>query len=214
MYSETTYTVTSSGLSNSDGSLIVVMLVAMLVVALISYAVGSYLLSRIFKKAGVNPGIAWVPVYNMWKMLEMGDQKGFWAILAFIPFVNFASIIFYYIAMYHIGRKFGKEDWFIALAILLPIVWIIILAFDKSQWNGGVSATVEGAVNPDMPPAYAPTIQVENSAYPASEPAVQPTYPTMSAPENNVEQQPAIDESVQPYVDNQPPVEPPTNTFN
>lgn len=102
--------------------------------ALIAYVVGAWLLGRIFKKAGEPQWIAWVPVYNSWKLLELGGQQGFWAVLALIPFVNIIAAIFLYIAMYHVGKKLGKEDWFVLLAIFLPIVWLVWLAFDDSKW--------------------------------------------------------------------------------
>lgn len=107
-----------------------------LIVALISYVITAWLLGRIFKKAGVEQWIAWVPIYNNWKLLEIGGQQGFWAVLALIPFVNIVSAIFTYIAMYHVGKKLGKEDWFVLFAIFLPIVWLIWLAFDDSKWSG------------------------------------------------------------------------------
>jgi len=100
----------------------------------VAYAISAWLLGRIFKKAGVPQWIAWVPIYNSWKLLEIGGQPGFWAALGLIPFVNIVSIIFTYIAMYHIGKKLGKEDWFVVLAIFVPIVWIVWLAFDDSKW--------------------------------------------------------------------------------
>ncbi|MDN5274928.1 MAG: hypothetical protein JWP06_829 [Candidatus Saccharibacteria bacterium] len=102
----------------------------------ISYAITSFLFSRIFKKAGVESWKAWVPVYSSWILLELGGQKGYWAVLALIPVVNIASVIFMFIAMYHIGLNFGKEGVFVLLAILLPIVWCIWLAFDNSIWKG------------------------------------------------------------------------------
>ncbi len=111
-----------------------VFLFIFLIFALIAYAVGAWLLGRIFKKAGTPQWIAWVPVYNTWKLLELGGQQGFWAVLAIIPFVNIISAVFTYIAMYHIGKKFGKEDWFVLLAIFLPLVWLVWLAFDDSKW--------------------------------------------------------------------------------
>jgi len=104
------------------------------VVFIIVYAVGAFLLSRIFKKAGAPQWAAWVPIYSTWKLLEIGGQQGFWAVLALIPIVNIVSLVFVYIAMYHIGKKLGKEDWFILLAIFLPVVWIIWLGFDDSNW--------------------------------------------------------------------------------
>lgn len=110
-------------------------LVFTLILALIGYAVHAFLLGRIFKKAGVDQWIAWVPFYNGWKMLELGGQQGFWAVLAIIPVVNIVSLVFMYIAMYNIGLKLQKEGWFVVLAIFLPLVWVIWLAFDSSKWN-------------------------------------------------------------------------------
>lgn len=99
------------------------------------YAVHAFLLSRIFKKAGISQSIAWVPFYNTWKLLEMGDQQGFWAILAIIPLINYAAAVFLYIAMYKIGLKFGKDGVWVVLAIFFPTIWMAILAFDGSKWR-------------------------------------------------------------------------------
>lgn len=110
-------------------------IVFVLIVTLVSYVITSWLLGRIFKKTGTPQWIAWVPVYNGWKTLELGNQQGFWAVLALIPPVGIISGIFTFIAMYHIGKKFGKEDWFVLLAIFLPLVWLIWLAFDDSKWH-------------------------------------------------------------------------------
>ena len=128
-----TYT-TPAPTADSAAVLAVVMgfLFFFLLFAVVSYAVTAWLLGRIFKKAGVEQWIAWVPIYNNWKLLEIGGQQGFWAVLAIIPFVNIVAAIFTYIAMYHIGKKLGKEDWFIVLAIFLPLVWLVWLAFDDS----------------------------------------------------------------------------------
>jgi hypothetical protein len=103
------------------------------------YVVAALCLMSIFKKAGVKPWIAWVPFYNQWKFLEIGGQQGFWAVLAIIPVVNIVSAIFVYIAMYHVGKKLGKEGPFVLLGIFLPLVWYIWLAVDKSTWNDQAS---------------------------------------------------------------------------
>lgn len=101
----------------------------------VAYVVNAFLLSRIFKKAGVEQWKAWVPVYNTWVMYELGDQKGFWAVFMFIPVVNIVAAVFMYIAMYNIGMKLGKEGAFVLLAIFLPLVWLIWLAVDSSTWK-------------------------------------------------------------------------------
>lgn len=108
------------------------------------YVLYAIMLGKIFKKAGVESWKAWVPVYNSWVMLELGGQKGYWAVVALIPFVGIIGTIFMYIAMYYIGLSLGKESVFVLLAIFFPIVWVIWLAVDKSTWK------------PVLPPAGAP----------------------------------------------------------
>lgn len=123
------------------------MMIIMFIVSIGAYLLGCFLLSRIFKKAGVKTSIAYIPIYNAWKLLEIGGQKGFWI------FVPVANIIFTIIAAYNIGKKLGKEDWFVILYIFVPLVWIIILGFDKSQWDGG---NPQGAIDMNMGGAPAP----------------------------------------------------------
>ncbi len=128
---------------------LVVFIVAILV---ITYVLMSIMLSRIFRKAGVEGWKAWVPVYNTWITLELGDQKGWWAIVMLIPVLSIVATVFLYIAMYYIGLRFGKEDYFVLWAIFLPVVWYVWLAFDKSTWNvTAVTATnaPQGILPPD-----------------------------------------------------------------
>lgn len=108
--------------------------------SVIFYIIGAIILGLIFKKAGIAAWIAWVPFYNTWKMLEIGGQKGFWAVLAIIPIVNYVSIVFIYIAMYNIGLKLGKSGAFVVLGIFLPLIWMIWLAVDSSKWNKALGA--------------------------------------------------------------------------
>lgn len=116
--------------------IIMFVLLLVLIIGIVSYIACAFLMSRIFKKAGIETWKAWVPVYNSWTMLELGDQPGFWAVVAFIPPFSIASAVFYYIAMYNIGLKLGKEGAFVLLAIFIPIVWLIWLAVDDSKWQG------------------------------------------------------------------------------
>ncbi len=128
---------------------ILAMMMFALVVTVIIYVVFAIFLSMVFKKAGIEGWKAWVPVYNNWVMLEMGDQPGWWSILALIPFVNIVAAVFMYIAMYRIGLKFGKEGVFVLLGIFLPPVWLIWLAVDKTAvWN---PSAVNGGSTPAAP---------------------------------------------------------------
>jgi len=133
-----------------------VFLLVMFIAIVIAYVVNAIFLGMIFKKAGVPAWKAWVPFYNTWIMLELGDQPGFWAIIAIVPVVNIVSAVFIIIAMYKIGLKLGKEGAFVLLAIFLPIVWLIWLAVDKSTWKGAPLTGSAQAVPPAAPQPPAP----------------------------------------------------------
>ncbi len=128
------YNYDSAYTNEADPAVVAGVMAFLIIFWIAAYVIGAFLLGRLFKKAGIPQWTAWVPIYNTWKLLEMGGQQGFWAVLALIPFVQFVSLIFIIIAMYHIGKKLGKEGWFVLLAIFLPVVWLIWLAFDDSKW--------------------------------------------------------------------------------
>jgi hypothetical protein len=131
-----TYSNTSSSMPPAAVAFLLITIVA----TVILYVIVSLCLMTIFKKAGVkNAWAAWVPYYNSWKTLQIGGQQGFWAILSVIPLVNIVAAVFLYIAMYHIGKKLGKSDAFVLLAVFIPIVWYIWLAVDDSKWNDAAS---------------------------------------------------------------------------
>lgn len=138
--STTYYTYTTDTSSSLDPAAAVALLLFYIFAIAFAYVINGIFLGLIFKKAGVPQWAAWVPFYSTWKMLEIGGQQGFWAILTILPFVNIVSAIFMYIAMYNIGLKLGKSGVFVLLAIFLPIVWLIWLAVDRSVWNNTVGA--------------------------------------------------------------------------
>jgi hypothetical protein len=125
---------TDDSMSASPALMATFMIITLVIVA-IAYVVYALLLGRIFKKASIESWKAWVPFYNNWILLEMGDQKGFWAVLSVIPIVNIVSAVFTYIAMYNIGLKFKKDGAFVLWAVFIPIVWYVWLAVDNSTWN-------------------------------------------------------------------------------
>jgi hypothetical protein len=140
------YTQPSTSESVATAAVVGFVLLFFLIFAVAAYAIGAFLMGRLFKKAGVPQWAAWVPIYNTWKMLEIGGQQGFWAILMLFPILNVVSLIFLYIAMFHIGKKLGKEDWFVLVAIFLPVVWLIWLGFDDSKWPTKKAVVAETSV--------------------------------------------------------------------
>jgi hypothetical protein len=138
--------VTANG-TTVDQGLIDAVTMTVIVLGIISYFLVAYLLMRIFKKVGVKQWIAFVPVYNVWKLLEIGGQSGYWSLLSVVAALfSYVSIavslaahallfVFIIIAMHTIGKRFGKQDWFVFVAIFLPLLWLIWLGFDKSKWQ-------------------------------------------------------------------------------
>lgn len=166
-----TTTVSSGGLD--AGAIITILLVSVLF-----YAIFAILLGKIFKKAGEESWKAWVPIYNSWVMLELGGQKGFWAVLSFVPIVNIVAAIMLYVAQYHIGLKLGKGGWFVIIAILFPAIWIIWLALDKSTWQGEAVPTAAPTPEfaepaPVVPPVATPQPNQDQNNTPPSAPLVQ-----------------------------------------
>ncbi len=180
-------TYTYSSTSDLSAGAVAGILIFSVVFAIIIYVVFAFFLSRVFKKAGLEAWKAWVPVYNQWLFLELGGQKGWIVLLAFlgiIPIIGgiggLVAFVFSCIAAYHIGEKFGKESWWVVLYIFVSPVWLGILAFDSSKWqnDSGVAATAQ-------PPLAAPT------TVPAA--PVEPIVPVASEPE-----QPAQPEDTTP----------------
>ncbi len=134
---EVVYQSTEAATAATDAAgVLAALLLFVLVVLLVSYVFTGITLSRIFKKAGQSGSAAWIPIYNNWKMIELGGQKGFWAVLTLVPVINIVALVYTYIAMHRIGLRFGKSDAFVLLAILFTPAWALILAFDKSTWQG------------------------------------------------------------------------------
>jgi len=92
------------------------------------YVVTALALSRLFAKVGVEPWIAWVPIYSTWKWLELGGFPGWVAILSVIPYANLVTSVFLWIGMYRTGLAFRKGGEWVVLGIFLPVVWAFLLA--------------------------------------------------------------------------------------
>jgi uncharacterized membrane protein len=175
-----TYTTTSTNVDPATaGALAAGLLFAYFAVIIIAYVVSALLLGRIFKKAGVKSWIAWVPLYNSWKLFEIGGQQGFWAILSLVPVVNIVSLVFGIIAYYNIGLKLGKSAAFVAWVIFLPIVWLVWLAMDKSVWNDSLGAPSRAVEHTSAAPVAAAPATVTPAEAPASTENTPPTTPTV-----------------------------------
>lgn len=112
-----------------------------------SYIITSIIMGFMFKKAGEPMWKAWVPVYNMWVLYELAGYKG-WvyllvvlsvSLLGWIPVIGFivalAAIAITVMVALNLQRAYGKETVWIILYIFLPLVWMAVIAFDKSSYD-------------------------------------------------------------------------------
>lgn len=142
------YTTTDVDSATAATAALLVTLPIIFFFSLVAYVLQGIFLGLIFKKAGLAAWPAWVPVYNLWKWLEIGGQKGFWSILSLVPFVQIVAYVFIYISAYHIGLKLNKPGAFVLLAIFLTPVWLIWLAVDDTKWDESKSPAKNLATGP------------------------------------------------------------------
>jgi hypothetical protein len=109
--------------------------IAMLVFALAAYALGAWSLGTVFKKAGIAPWKAWVPIYSSIILFKMGDQNPLWLIALVIPLVNIVAAIFMIIAVHNINLKFGRGAGSTVLYVFLPFVWSLIVGLGPDRWK-------------------------------------------------------------------------------
>jgi hypothetical protein len=110
-------------------------IIAMLVFGLAAYALGAWSLGTVFKKAGVEPWKAWVPIYSSIIVFKMGDQNPLWLIALVIPFVNIVAAVFMVIAVHNINLKFGRGAGSTVLYVFLPFVWSLIVGLGSDHWR-------------------------------------------------------------------------------
>jgi hypothetical protein len=99
-----------------------------LVILLLAWIVTGITLGMFFRKVGVPVWSAWVPVFNLWRWLEVGGQNGAFALLTLIPYGGLVTTVFLAIGMHRTGIAFGKEAAWVVLGIFLPWLWCILLA--------------------------------------------------------------------------------------
>lgn len=105
--------------------LILVVLLAFAVVQAVS-------LWLIFAKAGKPGWAALIPIYNFFVLLDIVNRPIWWVVLAFIPFVNTIAAIIIYMDL---ARAFGRDGTYGCLMLLIPIVFIPLLAFSDAQYR-------------------------------------------------------------------------------
>ena len=100
------------------------------VLGLAVYAFLCYCFKRICLKAGEEPGaIIWIPIAQYVPLLNVAALPLWWIILLLIPCVGI--FVFWYI-WFKISERLGHGTGFFIGIVLLPIIFIPLLAFGQS----------------------------------------------------------------------------------
>ena len=94
---------------------------------------------KIFVKAGKPGWAAIVPIYNLYVLFEIIYGNGIKFLFLLIPLFNCVVAILYSVRL---GQVFGKDTGFILGLIFLPVIFMPMLAFGNSYYNGPTQATI------------------------------------------------------------------------
>jgi magnesium-transporting ATPase (P-type) len=97
------------------------------------YVYFSLCLYLIAKKLNVSaPWTAWVPIINIWTLLQAAGKPCWWVLLFFIPLVSIIVVAYVWMC---IVENLGRNKW-LGLLMLVPIINLVymgILAFSKQE---------------------------------------------------------------------------------
>ncbi len=91
---------------------------------------------KLFTKAGKPGWASIVPIYNLVVMLQIAGKPVWWIIFFIVPGLNALSLIFCILLSLGLAKSFGKGTGFAVGLILVPIIFLPMLAFGKAQYLG------------------------------------------------------------------------------
>ena len=100
---------------------------------LIVCAVAIVALWKVFTKANEAGWASIIPLYNTYVLFKITWGNGWYFLLMLIPCVN---IVIEIMTMVKLAKVFGKSTGFAIGLILLNPIFMLILAFDDSQYIG------------------------------------------------------------------------------
>lgn len=87
----------------------------------------------IYERAGRAGWKCLIPFYNIYVLMEISGKPGWWMFLLIIPLVG---LVIYFLAMLSLAKKFGRSELFGVGIFLLPMIFLPLLAFGGSQYEG------------------------------------------------------------------------------
>jgi hypothetical protein len=104
-------------------------------VGLIYYVLTGFAFMALFRKVGIEPWAAWVPIFNTWRILELGGQPGWFSLFVLVSPGAIVTAVFECIGVYRTGIAFRKTGEWVVLFIFLPFVWAWLLASEKETYD-------------------------------------------------------------------------------
>ncbi len=124
--------VDTSGSSAAAGGAAALFMILWLAVVVLLIAA----LWKVFDKAGKPGWAAIVPIYNLIVLLEITGKPMWWIILMFIPFVNLIVLAMVDLSL---AQSFGKGVGFGVGLLLLPFVFLPMLAWGPGSYQPQVA---------------------------------------------------------------------------
>ncbi|HPE40126.1 MAG TPA: signal peptidase I [Bacteroidales bacterium] len=99
-----------------------------LVISLVGFQVGIW---GIFKKAGKNPWLSLIPIYNSWIWLKILSRPWWWMIFICIPFI---SVFMFLMMVWKTIRLYGKTSYlFLIPGTLFFMLYLPYLGFSRKE---------------------------------------------------------------------------------
>ena len=87
---------------------------------------------RVFTKAGQPGWAALVPYFQLYILIKIEEEPGWWMLWLLVPFVNF--FVFWRV-MDGLAQRFGKGPGFAAGLLFLPFIFFPILGFGNAPYQ-------------------------------------------------------------------------------
>ena len=127
-----------------DDSALAIGGVAFFITMLISLALSAAILVgmwKLFKKAGYQGWESLVPIYNAYVLSDIVFGNGLYFLICFIPIVGW---IYPFVLYFKLAEVYNKSSAFGIGLMLLPYVFLLLLAFDSNLSYSGPSSRAAG----------------------------------------------------------------------
>lgn len=102
------------------------------IITMIPYFIGMW---KLYEKAGEKGWKCLIPIYNDYILYEIVYGNGWKFFLTLIPVLNMVVSI---ALIFRLAEVFGKSTAFGVGLLFIPYIFILILAFDDSEYQGSV----------------------------------------------------------------------------